>query len=79
MVLYPSIQLRYRNKNKTKMFIKRRTHKISNYLIFIFLFWRVIEPNVHTAFSIIIRKFINKAWHILRQMAAGNVRRWKYI
>ena len=33
MVLYLSIQLRYRNKNKTKMFIKRRTHKIGNYFI----------------------------------------------
>ena len=27
MVLYLSIQLRCRNKNKTKMFIKRPTHK----------------------------------------------------
>ena len=27
MVLYLSIQLRYRKKNKTKMSIKRRTHK----------------------------------------------------
>ena len=27
MVLYLSIQLRCRNKNKTKMFIKRLTHK----------------------------------------------------
>ena len=27
MVLYLLIQLRCRNKNKTKMFIKRRTHK----------------------------------------------------
>ena len=27
MVLYLSIQLRCRNKNKTNMFIKRRTHK----------------------------------------------------
>ena len=27
MVLYLSIQFRCRNKSKTKMFIKRRTHK----------------------------------------------------
>ena len=34
--------------------------KIGNYLIFIFLSRRVIEPNVHSAFSIINRKLINK-------------------
>ena len=33
MVLNLSIQLRCRPKNKTKMFFKRRTHKIGNYLI----------------------------------------------
>ena len=33
MVLYLSIQLRCCNKNKTKMFIKRPTHKNGNYLI----------------------------------------------
>ena len=33
MVLYFLIQLRCRNKYKTKMFIKRLTHKIGNYLI----------------------------------------------
>ena len=33
MVLYLSIQLKCRNKNITKMFIKRWTHKIGNYLI----------------------------------------------
>ena len=33
MVLYLSIQLRYRNKNKTEMFFKRRTQKNGNYLI----------------------------------------------
>ena len=37
--------------------------KIGNYLIFICVSWRVIEPNVHIAFSIIIRKLINKTWH----------------
>ena len=63
MVLYLLIQLRCRNKNKSKMFIKRRTHKNGNYLISIFLSWRVIEPNVDTAFSIIIRKLINKTWY----------------
>ena len=36
MVLYLSIQLRFRNKNHTKMFIKRRTYLNGNYLIFIF-------------------------------------------
>ena len=77
MVLYLSIQLRCRNKNKPKMFIKRRTHK--NWLFFILpsLSWRVIEPNVHTAFSIVIRKLIIKTWYILRLMATRNVRRWK--
>ena len=66
IMLYLSIQVRRRNKNKNKMFIKRRTHKNGNYLIFIFLSWRVIEPNVYTGFSIIIRKLIIKFWHMLR-------------
>ena len=33
MVLYLSIQLRYCNKNKTKILIKRPIHKNGNYLI----------------------------------------------
>ena len=61
MVLYLSIQLRCRNKNKTKMFNKRQTHKNWYFFyIFIFLSWRVIEPNVHTPLSIIIRKLATK-------------------
>ena len=66
MVLYLSIQLRCRNKNKTKKFIKRRTHK--NWWLFdvIFLSWRVIKPIVHTAFSIITWKLIIKTWQIVR-------------
>ena len=60
MVLYLTIQLRCYNKNKTKMFIKRRTHKNWLLIDFIFVSW-VFEPNVQTAFSIIIRKlFIKK-------------------
>ena len=34
MVLYLSIQLRCCNKNKTKIFIKRLTHKNNKYLVF---------------------------------------------
>ena len=60
MVLYLSIQLRCCHKNKTKMFIKRPTYKNWKLFDFIFWSWRVIKPNVHTAFSIIIRKLIIK-------------------
>ena len=63
MVLYLSIQLRYRNKTKTKMFIKRRTHKKWQLFDFIFLSWRVIEPNMLTAFSILTMKLIIKTRH----------------
>ena len=57
------IQLKCRNWIKTKMFIKRRTHKKWLLFDFIFCSWRVIEPNVHTAFSINIRKLLLKTWH----------------
>ena len=54
MVLYLSIQLRCCNKNKTKMFIKRPTHKKW------YLFGIILKD---IAFSVIIRKLINKMWH----------------
>ena len=66
MVLYLSIQLRCPNKNKPKCLSNVRHTKNGNYFIFIFFSWRVIEPYVHTTFSITIRKLLNKRWHILR-------------
>ena len=37
IVLYLSIDLRYCNKNKTKMFIKRSTHKNDNYWFYLLI------------------------------------------
>ena len=79
MVLYLLIQLRCCNKNKTKMFIKRPTHK--KWLFdFIFWSWRVIKPYVQTAFSIIISKLIKRGIFYVKWQpeASGDEKTSKY-